>query len=59
MTCWEYEIKKIRTGNLDQTKEDLNSMGLEGWELVKFVTPINSMGITNAFFKRPVDEANC
>lgn len=58
MVCWEYEIKEIRTESWNETKADLNSMGLEGWELVKFATPIDSMGVTSAFFKRPVDKAN-
>jgi hypothetical protein len=58
MTCWEYEIKEIRTERWEDTKEDLNSMGLDGWELVKFAGPLDTIGSSNAFFKRPIDKAN-
>lgn len=58
MACWEYEIKEIRTDDWEETKKDLNTMGLDGWELVKFAGPIDPLGTSNAFFKRLVDEAN-
>ncbi|MEL4304580.1 MULTISPECIES: hypothetical protein [Methanococcoides] len=58
MACWEYDIKTIRMDQVDKTKEDLNQMGLDGWELVKFVGQVDEDGMSNAFFKRVLDGAN-
>ena len=58
MACWEYDIKSIRMDKVDKTKEDLNQMGLDGWELVKFVGQVDEDGMSNAFFKRVLDGAN-
>jgi nitrogen regulatory protein PII len=58
MVCWEYDIREIRTDDWDKTKEDLNGMGMDGWELIKFAGEGDRKGTSNAFFKRPVDEAN-
>lgn len=54
MTSWEYEIKYIRYGDWEETKADLNQMGLDGWELVKFNDDINDH-MRIAFFKRSLD----
>lgn len=54
MTPWEYEIRSVRFGNWDQTKEDLNRMGIDGWELVKFSDQINA-NVRMAYFKRSID----
>ncbi len=54
MTPWEYEIRSVRFGNWDQTKEDLNRMGIDGWELVKFSDQIDE-NIRMAYFKRSID----
>ncbi|WP_445475574.1 hypothetical protein ACT9XH_02185 [Methanococcoides methylutens] len=58
MACWEYDIKSVRMDKVDKTKEDLNQMGLDGWELVKFVGQVDDDGMSNAFFKRVLDGAN-
>lgn len=58
MPCWEYDIKSIRTDQVDKTKEDLNQMGLDGWELVKFVGQADENGMVTSVFKRVLDEAN-
>ncbi|WP_440951933.1 hypothetical protein [Methanococcoides sp. FTZ1] len=58
MPCWEYDIKSIRMDKAEQTKEDLNHMGLDGWELVKFVGSVDEDGMSSAFFKRVLDGAN-
>jgi hypothetical protein len=52
MTPWEYEIRSVRYGDWDQTKEDLNKMGIDGWELVKFSVNEN---MRLAYFKRSLD----
>ena len=36
VTIWEYDVKDIRFSEWSKTKEDLNSLGVEGWELIKF-----------------------
>lgn len=54
MTLWEYEIKSIRFGNLEETKADLNEMGLYGWELIKF-NDESTDNMKTAFFKRSLD----
>ncbi len=58
MTCWEYDIKMIRMGDWDDTKTDLNEMGIDGWELIKFDGHLNDDGKSMAFFKRVIDEAD-
>jgi hypothetical protein len=55
MTIWEYEIKSVRFNEWTKTKEDLNNLGVEGWELIKFADEIDEDGMTTAVFKRPVD----
>ena len=53
MTIWEYDVKEIRFSEWSKTKEDLNRLGVEGWELIKFADEID--GMITAVFKRPVD----
>lgn len=55
MTIWEYEIKSIRFNEWTKTKEDLNSLGVEGWEFIKFADEVNEEGMRTAVFKRSVD----
>lgn len=55
MTIWEYDVKEIRFSEWSKTKEDLNSLGTEGWELIKFADDIDEDGTVAAVFKRPVD----
>ncbi|MDW7733188.1 MAG: hypothetical protein SCH66_12275 [Methanolobus sp.] len=55
MTSWEYEIRSVRFGEWGLTKEDLNELGVDGWELVKFSGDVDENGMTKAFFKRPLD----
>ena len=55
MTVWEYDVKEIRFSEWSKTKEDLNNLGVEGWELIKFVDEIDENGMIAAVFKRPVD----
>jgi hypothetical protein len=52
---WEYDVKEIRFNEWSSTKEDLNNLGVEGWELIKFVDEIDENGMITAVFKRPVD----
>ena len=40
VTVWEYDVKEIRFSEWSKTKEDLNSLGVEGWELIKFAEEI-------------------
>jgi hypothetical protein len=54
MTPWEYEIRSVRFGDWDQTKEDLNKIGIDGWELVKFSDYIDE-NMRMAYFKRSLD----
>lgn len=58
MTIWEYDVKDIRFSEWSKTKEDLNSLGIEGWELIKFADEIDEDGMVTAVFKRPVDYVN-
>ncbi|MEA1984761.1 MAG: hypothetical protein U9N13_03825 [Euryarchaeota archaeon] len=39
-------------------KTDLNDMGIDGWELVKFKDQGSKEGIATAIFKRILDEVN-
>jgi hypothetical protein len=55
VTIWEYDVKEIRFSEWSKTKEDLNSLGIEGWELIKFADEIDENGMISAVFKRPVD----
>jgi hypothetical protein len=55
VTIWEYDVKEIRFSEWSKTKEDLNSLGTEGWELIKFTDDIDEDGTVAAVFKRPVD----
>lgn len=55
MTIWEYDVKEIRYSEWSKTKEDLNSLGTEGWELIRFADEIDEDGMITAVFKRPVD----
>ena len=55
MTIWEYDVKEIRFSEWSMTKEDLNRLGVEGWELIKFADEIDENGMITAVFKRPVD----
>ena len=55
MTIWEYDVKEIRFSEWSKAKEDLNSLGTEGWELIKFADDIDEHGMIAAVFKRPVD----
>lgn len=58
MACWEYDIKKIRMDEIESTKDDLNSLGVDGWELIKFDGQIDNFGKTAGYFKRVVDGTN-
>ncbi len=55
VTIWEYDVKEIRFSEWSKTKEDLNNLGVEGWELIKFADEIDEDGMITAVFKRPVD----
>jgi hypothetical protein len=55
MTVWEYDVKEIRFSEWSKVKEDLNCLGVEGWELIKFADDIDENGMIAAVFKRPVD----
>ncbi len=55
VTVWEYDVKEIRFSEWSKTKEDLNRLGVDGWELIKFADDIDENGMTAAVFKRPVD----
>jgi len=55
VTVWEYDVKEIRFSEWSKTKEDLNSLGVEGWELIKFAEEIDENGMITTVFKRPVD----
>ncbi|WP_292372699.1 MULTISPECIES: hypothetical protein [unclassified Methanosarcina] len=55
MTIWEYDVKEIRFSEWSKAKEDLNSLGTEGWELIKFADDIDENGMIAAVFKRSVD----
>ena len=55
MTIWEYDVKEIRFSEWSKTKEDLNRLGVEGWELIKFADEIDENSMITAVFKRPVD----
>nr|WP_321498019.1 hypothetical protein [uncultured Methanolobus sp.] len=55
MAPWEYDIKAVHYGEWDSTKEDLNRIGMDGWELIRFTDDIDDNGMIKAFFKRPVD----
>ena len=55
MTIWEYDVKDIRFNEWSKTKEDLNSLGVEGWELIKFADEVDENGMIAAVFKRPID----
>ena len=55
MTIWEYDVKEIRFSEWSKTKEDLNSLGFEGWELIKFANEIDENGMIAAVFKRAID----
>jgi hypothetical protein len=55
MTSWEYEIKSVRFGEWDLMKEDLNELGIDGWELVKLSGDIDERGMIKVFLKRPLD----
>ncbi len=58
MTCWEYDIKSVRVEDWQQMRTDLNDMGIDGWELVKFKDQDSNEGIATAIFKRILDEVN-
>ncbi|MDY0387984.1 MAG: hypothetical protein RBT65_12830 [Methanolobus sp.] len=55
MAPWEYDIKSVHYGEWDKTKEDLNKLGIDGWELIRFSEDIDETGMIKAFFKRPLD----
>lgn len=55
MAPWEYDIKSVHYGEWDKTKEDLNKLGIDGWELIRFSEDIDEAGMIKAFFKRPLD----
>jgi hypothetical protein len=55
VTIWEYDVKEIRFSEWSKAKEDLNSLGTEGWELIKFADDIDENGMIAAVFKRSVD----
>ncbi|WMW23195.1 hypothetical protein RE476_05020 [Methanolobus mangrovi] len=55
MAPWEYDIRSVRYGEWDSTKEDLNKLGIDGWELIRFSEDIDESGMIKAFFKRPLD----
>ncbi len=55
MAPWEYDIKSVHYGEWDKTKEDLNNLGIDGWELIRFSEDIDETGMIKAFFKRPLD----
>jgi hypothetical protein len=55
MASWEYNVIPVHFGVWDRTKEDLNKLGVDGWELVKFTEDIDDDGMVQAFFKREVD----
>ncbi len=55
MAPWEYDIRSIHYGKWNTTKDDLNKLGMDGWELIRFTDDVDENGMVKAFFKRPVD----
>ncbi|WP_342305285.1 hypothetical protein [Methanolobus sp. ZRKC5] len=55
MAPWEYDIRSVHYGEWDKTKEDLNKLGIDGWELIRFSEDMDETGMIKAFFKRPLD----
>ena len=55
MSSWEYDVIPVRFGVWDVTKKELNKLGVDGWELIKFTEDIDENGMVQAFFKREVD----
>ncbi|WMW21586.1 hypothetical protein RE476_09330 [Methanolobus mangrovi] len=53
MVQWEYDHRKINACSLVQKMDDLEEIGLEGWELVVIEPGIDDDGMANAIFKRP------
>lgn len=53
MAQWEYDYRKITVCNSVQKMDDLEEIGLEGWELVQIEPGIDEEGMGNAIFKRP------
>jgi hypothetical protein len=63
MSKWEYEVLKVVTQHFantgidgDELRENLNSLGEQGWELTAAVPNSGSAGTTSAImlvFKRP------
>lgn len=59
MQNWEYkvEINLDREGGAEHAENELDKLGLFGWELVSVVEVSTKSGGTNLafFFKRPID----
>ncbi|WP_406661999.1 hypothetical protein V7O66_05545 [Methanolobus sp. ZRKC3] len=55
MSLWEYDVKPVHFGVWETTKNDLNELGVDGWELIKFTDDVDEDGMVQAFFKREVD----
>ena len=52
MTQWEYDHRKINACNLVRKMDDLEEIGLEGWELVLIEPGVDDDGMANAISKR-------
>ena len=50
-TVWEYQIQQIRIDMLQNTTTELNTMGIQGWELVGMFTPCDGC-LPLAYYKR-------
>ena len=55
MSSWEYDVIPVHFGVWETTKKELNELGVDGWELVKFTEELDDEGMVQAFFKRRVD----
>jgi len=45
MSSWEYDVIPVRFGVWDVTKKELNKLGVDGWELIKFTEDIDENGM--------------
>lgn len=57
MTQWKYEIDRMHADKWDsiEWREYLNTMGLQGWELVQVD---QRAGITNFYWKKPLSDCD-
>ena len=56
MTKWEYRWKPLVTSDINQSIENLNVAGYEGWELVTVIAGADNKapsGLPIAILKRP------